>query len=309
MARTRSRAVAFLEYLLVRTVVCILQMLSLQSARRFAVLLARLAHRVDRRHRLVALDNLRHAYGDSLTEEERANVVRGVYQHFFTMLIEMIHFPRLLHPLTWPRYVDEVIDPQMAEMMLSKRPKLLVTGHFGNWEAIGYLFGLFGFETFAIARKLDNPYLDRFLREFRQRTGQHILDKQGDFDRIQGVLADGGILGTLGDQDAGQRGVFVEFFGRPASTHKAIALLALEYNVPILVGGFPRLGDPPRYRSVIVDLIDPAEYAGRPDGVFALTQRFTSALEQVIRVAPEQYFWVHRRWKHQPKQRKARKAA
>src|SRR5439155_626370 len=116
---------------------------------------------------------------------------------------------------------------------------------------------------------------------------------------------------------AGQRGVFVEFFGRPASTHKAVALLALEYNVPMLVVGVPFLKDAPgteqeasgssRYRVIVSEYIDPSEYEQEPDAVKTLTQRYTSALERVIRLAPEQYFWVHRRWKHQPATRKPRK--
>jgi KDO2-lipid IV(A) lauroyltransferase len=92
----------------------------------------------------------------------------------------------------------------------------------------------------------------------------------------------------------------VDFFGRPASTHKAIALLSLEHRVPLAVIGVCRVGEPLRYRLLLEDLIRPEEYEGRPDAVRAITQRFTAALERVIRQAPEQYFWLHRRWKHEP---------
>ena len=117
------------------------------------------------------------------------------------------------------------------------------------------------------------------------------------------------MIGTLADQDAGQRGLFVDFFGRPASTHKAVALLALEYGVPLVVLGTPRVGEPMRYRVCVEDVILPEEYANRPDAVKAITQRFTSALERVIRRHPEQYFWLHRRWKHQPQAKKGKRAA
>src|SRR5947209_13223885 len=102
----------------------------------------------------------------------------------------------------------------MVECLLSGRPLLLVTGHFGNWELGGYVLGLLGFTTHAIARPLDNPYLDVFLRRFRERTGQKIVAKHGSFDQIQSLLARSQVLATLGDQDAGARGLFVEFFGR-----------------------------------------------------------------------------------------------
>ncbi len=185
-----------------------------------------------------------------------------------------------------------------------------MTGHFGNWELGGYTLGLLGFSTFAIARKLDNPYLNDFLlHRFRQRTGQRILYKDGDFERIQAVLAGGGAIATLGDQDAGRRGQFVDFFGRPASTHKAVALLALEFDAVMAVIGVPRFGEPMRYEVRVEEVILPEEYAGRPDAVRAITQRFTAALERMVRRAPEQYFWLHRRWKHEPPVRKAKRAA
>lgn len=164
--------------------------------------------------------------------------------------------------------------------------------------------GLVGISSFAIARVLDNPYLERFLLDFRQRTGQKILAKKGDFELIEEVLSKGGKLATLADQDAGPKGVFVDFFGRPASTHKAVAFLALEYQVPMMVVGTPRVGPPLHYRIEIEDIIYPSEYQDRPDACKAMTERFTRALERIVRRYPEQYLWLHRRWKHAPPTRK-----
>src|SRR5207253_3577242 len=124
-----------------------------------------------------------------------------------------------------------------------------------------------GFQSHAIARTLDNPYLDAFARTFRERTGQKLLAKHGDFDNIEGLLKSGGILATLADQDAGQRGLFVDFFGRPASTHKAVALLALEHNVPLVVIGAAKIGSPMRYAVFVEEVILPDEYEGKADGV------------------------------------------
>ncbi|HEY7155658.1 MAG TPA: lysophospholipid acyltransferase family protein, partial [Gemmataceae bacterium] len=165
---------------------------------------------------------------------------------------------------------------------------------------------LFGFRTHAIARPLDNPYAEAYLRRFREHTGQKVLAKHGDFDQMQKVLATGGVMMTLGDQDAGQRGLFVDYFNRPASTHKAIALLALEYKVPMIVMTCtPRPGASAAWEHDIWggDVIFPEEYEGQPDAVRAITQRYASALEGMIRRHPEQYFWLHRRWKHQPKRK------
>ena len=113
-------------------------------------------------------------------------------------------------------------------------------------------------------------------------------------------------MATLADQDAGERGLFVDFFGRPASTHKAIALLALEHRVPLLVVLARNTGAPLRYQIEVAELILPEDYENQPDAVRAITQRFTMALERGVRQSPQQYFWLHRRWKHQlskPKRR------
>lgn len=309
MAKPRSRLVDYLVYLIVRVAACVLQGLPLEGGCALARGLAWLAYRVDRRHREVARDNLRQAFPGRYSDAELDRLVRAVYLHFCTLLIEILHLPRRLHAANWRRRLDLSEVRPLVAGLLSGRPLLLVTGHFGNWELGGYTLGLLGFRTHAIARPLDNPYVDDFLRRFRQRTGQGLLAKHGDFDRMQGLLAAGGVLATLGDQDAGQRGLFVDFFGRPASTHKAIALMALEYRVPLLVIGMARVGGPLYYRLVVADVILPEEYDGRPDAVKAMTQRFTAGLERIVRTYPEQYFWLHRRWKHLPPVKKGKRAA
>lgn len=304
--KARSHVADYLVYLAVRITVCVLQAVSFDTACACAKFLAALAYRVDKRHRLVATENLQLAFPGQYSHTEIDGMVRQVYGHFCRVVVELAHLQRRLHVNNWKQYVDMGDCAGLAEALLSDRPLLLVTGHFGNWEVSGYGLGLVGFKTYAIARPLDNPYLDDFMRRFRERNGQKLLAKQGDFDKIEQVLREGGVLGTLADQDAGQRGLFVDFFGRPASTHKAVALLAMEHNVPMLVAATPYLDG--KYKVCVADVIDPAEYATAPDAVRAITQRFTTDLERLVRMAPEQYFWLHRRWKHQPVTRK-RKAA
>jgi KDO2-lipid IV(A) lauroyltransferase len=309
MARPHSLATDYLVYLLVRMVVCVIQALPFPAACRLASGLAWLAYRIDRRHRQVAEENLRHAFPDRDSDAERTRMVRAVYQHFCTVLMEIIFIARFIHPTTWRRYYQLANGQTLVSALLSDRPFLMVTGHFGNWEVTGYMVGLFGFTAYAVARRLDNPYLDRLMRRSRERTGQTLLDKNTDFDLMEQVLASGGTLGMLGDQDAGKRGLFVPFFGRPASTHKAMALLALRHNAPMLVTGTYRVGSGLRYEIATEDVILPEDYRNRPDAAAAMTQRLTEALERLIRRHPEQYFWLHRRWKHQPPARKANKVA
>lgn len=311
MARPRSAVVDYLVYLAVRGFVCVVQALDWDTAYGFADFLAWLAYRIDKRHRIVALENLRHAFPD-WTELRRDRTVRETYRHFIAMVVEMIRGPRVLGPRNLDRYIryeTKSDRDRVLAMLNSNRPVLMLTGHFGNWELYGYALSLFGVRISAVARPLDNPYLDRFLNSFRGATGQRMIAKNGEFDRINALMAAGGNLALLVDQDAGQKGLFVDFFGRPASTYKSIALLAIEYNAVIVVSGSVRIGRPIGFLGLTIAVIDPSDFAAAPDAVKRITQSFTTALERLIRQHPEQYFWLHRRWKHQPIERKSKKSA
>jgi KDO2-lipid IV(A) lauroyltransferase len=300
--KTRRPWLDYLVYLAVRLVVALAQMLTMEQSYALARFLAWVIYQVDGRHRKVGLENLALAFGDQYTDAERDRIVRGVYIHFCSMLMEILHTSRKLHLTNWR---DRVVlfghEALMDQRITGDRPMILLTGHYGNWELAGYLFGLFGFPTVSVARTLDNPYLDRFLRSFRERTGQSLIPKTGGFDQMVDVLQNNQMLCFLADQDAGQRGLYVDFFGRLASTHKAIALLAIEHRAPVVVGVARRIGPGFRYEVRCEEVIDPAELTGTAEDVRILTQRFTSALERLIRQDPTQYLWLHRRWKHQPK--------
>ncbi len=303
MKKKRNPVLDYSVYLLVRVLVGVAQALPIELCYAMSRFLAGLVHHLDKRHRLVALDNLKHAFGEELDDTQRARIVRGVYEHFFMLVVELIHIPRQLSRTTWRRHILLTGQEEVIERLLDGGPVIMLSPHFGNWEMAGYLFGVFGFPPTSVARTLDNPHLDRYLRAFRERTGQKLVAKKGGYDEMLEVLKGGGVLSFLADQDAGQNGLYVKFFGRPASTHKAIAILAIEYKAPVVVGSARRIGPGFRYEVACDRIIDPREWEGRRDDVEWLTQEYTSALEAAVRRAPEQYLWLHRRWKHQPKPR------
>ena len=308
MARKPSKPAADLAVALaVRTVVCLVQALPPAVAFKIARFLAWVGYKIDKRHRAVAADNLRHAFPELAADPARLDrLVRAVYRHFAAMVVEIALLPRKMHTATWRKYMTLYPGARIMPGLLADRPLLIVTGHFGNWEMAGFMLGANGFKTYAIARTLDNPHLERFFKRFRTATGQKIIAKNDDFDRLTAALKGSAKVATLADQDAGPRGLFVDFFGRPASTHKAVALMAIEFDAVLAVIGVPRLAEPMFYAVVCEDVIDPRDYADRPDAVRAITERYTAALERLIRRHPEQYFWLHRRWKHQPAARRAR---
>lgn len=315
----RTRPVRHLiEYTVFKTLVCLVDALPIRVSVRMAELLAfALFHflpgKLTRYH--VAKENLRTAFGDQYTEAELDEIIRGMWVHLFRMVVEIIQLPRRLRLYNVADVISFHNRDESTQLLCTGRPVIMLSGHFGNWEMANATFGFFGFPMGVVARDLDNPYLHEWFRRFRQHTGHRLLSKVGGGGDMVGFLEKRGHLALLCDQDAGKRGLFVPFFGQPASTFKSIALIALQYRAYICVGYAARLPDDfdnrrwVHYELGCEETIDPLEFDG-PDAVEQITKRYTAALERVIRRFPEQYFWVHRRWKSKPKSRaKARKAA
>ena len=179
---------------------------------------------------------------------------------------------------------------------------LMLTAHYSNFEIMGYLLGLFDFNIYSIARPLDNKFLNKYLLSVRERKGQRILDKKGATLQMDGIIKTGGTLCFIADQDAGRKGVFVDFFGRKASTYKSIGLLAITYNLPVGIGCARRVENRFFFEIEANRIIMPDEWADKDDPLTWITAEYTKAIEEFIRKDPSQYWWLHRRWKHRPKE-------
>jgi len=188
----------------------------------------------------------------------------------------------------------EVMEAAVAQ----GRGVVVVSAHFGNWEFAGSTLAASGWPVDAVMQRLGNPHLNRYVEHVRGKLGIGLIDRVGAWDRLTDSLAAGRVVAFVADQDARHRGVFVPFFGRPASTHKAPALLALRTGAPLFVGGAHRIG-PRQYHAWIVRL-DPVEGLEIKGQVIDLTRRWLAEVERRVRLFPEQYFWHHKRWKTQP---------
>lgn len=299
------RLTDWLVYLFVRLSVCLIQALSLESCHAMARLLAWLACDVMRLRRCVVDDNLRHVF-PAWPDDVRRDLTRQMWEHLFLMVCEIAHAPRKIHETNWRRYFQFRGKREMVAYLLDERPSVFVSGHFGNFELSSFMMGLLGFPTYAIARRLDNPYLDRYVNEFRQANGQFILPKDGSAAQVEAVLRAGGVIALLGDQSAGPKGCWVDFLGRPASCHKAVALFTLVSGAPLVVAYGRRIGGPLHFELGSEGIVDPRISCESLTGVKPLTQWYNRALERIIRAAPEQYWWVHRRWKGEPPARSSR---
>jgi len=307
MGSWRQRAVWLLQYGALRVVETALQCFPIDTNLATARLAGDLLYWFDRRHRRRALGNLRPSFPGA-SEGALRRIARRSCRHLIMVGTEVLCLPRLMQFNSFLRYadLDGCLEPLLY--VAGEQPCILVTGHFGNWEMLGYAMAAMGLAPTSVARPLDNPYLNDYVLRLRQRSGQKILMKSGVTEEALAELRRGRHLGFIADQDAGRRGFFVDFFGRKASAYKSIAYLAMEQNIPILVGGAYRVGDRFRYRMVVTDTIHPDEYPKGVDGAMAITQRYTAAIERLVRHAPEQYLWVHRRWKTRPpEERKQRR--
>jgi KDO2-lipid IV(A) lauroyltransferase len=290
----RQRLVDYLVYLAVRLVVCLVQAMRLQTGQELAGWLAWLFSDVLRIRASVVDENLAHAF-PQMSPGQRRLLCRRMWNHLFLLVLEVAHAPRTIHETNWRDYVTLRDHKSMVRTLLGDRPLLILTAHFGNFEVAGYVLGILGFPTYTVARPLDNPFLDRFINRFRSSTGQRMIPKQGGYDQIAEVLGRGGAMTFLADQYAGTKGCWVEFFGRPASAHKAIALLAINHDAPMAIAAARRLGRPLRIEMRVRAMADPRDAESR--GVRDLTQWYTRQFESMIRETPGQYWWLHRRWK------------
>lgn len=260
--------------------------------------LGRLWGALDRRHLRIAADNLRRAFPQ--WEEERVLcTARGVYAHFGTMLLDILWMEGRR-----PEELLALADVEGLENIRAGQARgrgiVCPTGHFGNWELQGVASAALVGPFSVIARPLDNPALDRRLVGFRTSTGNTVVYKQKALAQVMKTLRGGGIVAILIDQNVQEKdGVFVPFFGRPASTTTVAAALALKTGAAIVPVRCP-LGPHGRYRMVYGPTVAWTGSGRRDEDVVGLTAHLTSIIEGWVREAPEQWLWVHRRWKTQP---------
>lgn len=326
MAPAKKHAPPWIEWpaaALIRAAMTGPLLVGLDSARHLARSLGSLYPRLQPSRFERAVRNLRDAYPDWNDDRIRDTAVAS-YQHLFQLGVEFMYTPRLITQEGFSRHlIFADMEPAVAPL-LSTRPCILVTGHCGNWELVGYAVSMLGFPMHAVYRPLDLRPLDTWMRETRQRRGLTLVSKFGAVRALPPLAQAGYPIGLVADQSGGDRGIFVPFFGRLTSTYKSIGMLALQTNATIICGCCRRLrdgetpppgvwqtcpGPPPRdrwgegslrYVVEIVDAFGPDEYLAQPDPLYYLTARYRRGIETMVRRSPEQYFWMHRVWRSRP---------
>mgnify|MGYP001972778303 CR=1 FL=1 len=258
-------------------------------------------YRLSKKRRERAEGNLQRSFPGLPRPEVRRITETSIRNMFQLITVDMLAMPKLLKRDNWHDRIELGYLSNVIRLFIEDKPALFLTGHIGNWEVLGYLLSLLGFPMTALARPIDNPLINDWLLGLREAHGMKVITKFGASSEVDDLIRKGGKVGFIADQNAGDKGLFVPFFGRMASSYKSIGLLAMRHEVPIVTGYARRVKDQFRYRLQTPDVIHPEDWVDQPDPLFYITARFNRSMEQMVRINPEQYFWVHRRWKSRPR--------
>ena len=241
------------------------------------------------------LDNIRLSLGRDMTPPEIGRLGRRSFQHLGMNLIEACrYFLRPTEVMLSQVHVEGVEHLQSAAAR--GRGVLVLTAHYGNWELLAAAHGLTGLPLSIVIRPLDHPVLDELAARFRRRSGAELIVKRQAVREVLQALRRGRMVGILLDQNATRaEGVFVPFFGVAASTSKGLAVLALRTEAPVVPVFLRRTADGRHCMDVSAPLEPPAD-----GDVVAYTARFNRVIEGAIRRAPEQWLWMHARWRTRP---------
>ena len=259
--------------------------------------LAALWYRLDRRHRRITLANLEFAYGAALTPEARERLARGVFGHFLRFAWEMLEL--LLAPLPIIRRKVIILGEEHAQAALAQGRGLVAIGaHAGNWEYTVMGYGLKYRPVSVVGREMDHPWAARLARYLRQRGGNSMVNKQKGMKEIMGHLRQNRSVGIIIDQNTTTAGgLLVDFFGRPARTTPVAALLARR-GVPVLPTLSRRLADG-RHLLLILPPLPLIKTSDSQADVQRHLELQSRVIEAWVRTCPEQWLWLHRRWKNQ----------
>ncbi len=260
-----------------------------------ANLLGLLWFRIDNRHRQVTLENIALSFGREMSRAQVEIMGKQVFKSLASILFEVAWAQKLDKKEFLSHFTIKGLE-HVKKAHAKGCGVIVVACHMGNFEMLIPAIDETGFKGFAIYRALDFKPLERLIRDTRQRFGVTMIPIIGASKKIDAVLGQGGVVGTLLDQNVNwYNGVFVDFFGRPACTNKGLAKLALRSKAPVLPVYTVR-----KNRKFLIEFLPEIPRVETGDEIkdFEInTQNYNFAIESMVRRYPEQYFWVHNRWK------------
>jgi Kdo2-lipid IVA lauroyltransferase/acyltransferase len=266
--------------------------------RNISIGMFRLFYYLSPRQRFITIHNLRRAFPEK-SQDEIIAIAKGAYRTLGIVIADFFDIPSLTK-----ENIDNLVEVEGREYYtkaLEKNRGILILGaHFSNWELAAVTMSLVLKPAVITYRPLDSPTLDNLVLWVRSSTGNVLIDKERAMRKMLRGLAHNGIVATMIDQNmAWQEGVFVDFFGRPACTTTGLALLALHTDAPVVPGYILRLENG-KYRMVIKEEMAVIRTGDEKADILINTQNFTKFIEDTVREYPDQWFWMHQRWKTKP---------
>jgi len=292
-----------IEYLIARSLFGFLTMLPRKAALSVCAVIAGAGYHMFGALRRTGMRNLEIAFPQK-TRGERAEILKGTFQSLGRVLAETSQFMKTT-PAEIERIFDLDLDDESRELYRVNKEEgrgvLITTGHLGNWEMLVFGFAAIHEPISYLARPLDNPLIEDLTLRIRTRFGNRPINKTNSAMLAVKILREGGILGALSDVNAHPKeGVFVDFFGIPACTISGPAVMAIRANAAIFPAFCIWDKEKKKYRFVRGALIEPSNTGDRKADIVATTAAYTAEIEKLIRRYPDQWLWIHKRWKTRP---------
>ncbi len=295
----KNKPYRYLLYLGLRWIQTAVLLLPRKVAIQIAGGLARIGFYLLGRERGRTLEHLSLAYGAEKSVEEICELGRRVFIHFAEVAVDVLRFPRLTRG-----ELDRLVEPGggfflFDRLLAEGRGVILLSAHLGNWELMGALFRLYGYPGALIGRRIYYEKFNDAIIRLREKVTLRTIYQDAPAKEYLKVLRQNEILAILGDQDLDRfEGIFVPFFGRPAYTVTTPVRLALATGAPVVPTFLIREGD--RYRLVVEEPIRVEMKGTREEAIYEYTARWSRVIEEKIRAYPEQWAWMHRRWRSAP---------
>ncbi len=291
-----------LVYTLIRIITGCLSLLPLSWVYAFSIFSGDLVFLLLPKRRQIARENIDRAFGNSLTDKEKTRLVRKSFHHIVCAVVELLMVDRLRYKPD--RYFKVFGKEHLDQALASDRGCILAVSHLGSWELLGILAQLGPYQASAVVKTIRNPYLDQWFNSMRNKTSLQTIFKDAPIREVLRRLKKNHIIAILIDQWAGPEGLWVDFFNEAASTTALPARFALQLGCPIITAYCVRKA-PWQFEIYIEPEITLAGEGKQ--SVRLTTEKINRMVEEKIRKYPEQWTWVHRRWKNRPQGNQVRR--
>lgn len=299
----KGKAVQLAEYAAASALLSLAQCIPLGVLPRVGRVLGDLFYLLIPKRRGIAAENVRQALQSSKSDDELARITRESFRYFILTYLEIMRFQKVFRSddsvQEMKKYAASDLDALFRKAKSLHEESggcIFVTPHIGNWEFLPSVSGAVGIPLVVVARPLDNVYLERRLYRSRTERGQLVIPKRNALFTLQKSLQGGKSIGMLPDQSTAQ-GIPVDFFGRKAMTTPVPALLAITYQRPVVVVACCRRKDSYSFEGIVADPVYPGTFSSEKEEIYRITSEMNRLMESVVREFPEQYLWMHNRWK------------